>query len=182
MATVIHLDSSLLRGLVDPDDSEENHSRARRLFNSSPSAQFRVSILAVGEVVGKMAETRSASIGAEATAELSRLFRRGRLELYGIGKGIEATELATLMMKADPLLTPTDALLAACAFADDECDVFATADGGLVESSTVDIQATLHGVRIHDARAPRQKRHASRLGNEANMMLRQMDPLPQDST
>ncbi|MEI6795289.1 MAG: hypothetical protein WCK39_00340 [Methanomassiliicoccales archaeon] len=182
MAAVTHLDSSLLRGMVDPDDSEENRSRARRLFNSNPSWQFRVSILAVGEVVGKMAETRSASASSEATAELSRLFRRRRLELHGIGKGIEATELATQMMKADPLLTPTDALLVACAFADDECNVFATADEGLVESSTVDRQATLHCVRIYDARAPRQKGHTSRLGNEANMILRQMDPLQQDST
>jgi predicted nucleic acid-binding protein len=181
MAPVTHLDSSILRGMVDPDDSEENRSRARRLFNSNPSAQFKVSILAVGEVVGKMAETRSASVGAEATAELSRLFRRRRLELHGIGKGIEATELATQMIKADPLLKPADALLVACAFADDECGVFATADEGLVESSIVGRQATLHGVRIHDARAPRQKRHASRLGNEANMILRQMDLAEQES-
>lgn len=48
---------------------------------------FRVSILAVGEVLGKMAEERDASVCGEATAELSRLLRGRRLKLLGIGKG-----------------------------------------------------------------------------------------------
>ncbi|MEI6796112.1 MAG: hypothetical protein WCK39_04540 [Methanomassiliicoccales archaeon] len=171
MVEVIHLDSSLLRGLVDPDDDPANRSEAKRLLNSSPEARFRISILAAGEVIGKIAETKSVSCGAGATAELSRLFRRRRLDMRGIGKGYEAMELAVELMKSDPLITPADALLVAIASKDDECDAFATLDNTILESKVLERQATSYRVRVLDARMPRRRKYASSFGKEVNMFL-----------
>ena len=35
MAEMIHLDSNIIRGLIDPEDEEKNNSSARHLINSS---------------------------------------------------------------------------------------------------------------------------------------------------
>ena len=172
MAEVIHLDSCLLRGLIDPDDIPKNRSRAKRLLNSSHEARYKMSTLAAGEVLGKIAETRSVSSAAEATAELSRLFRRRKLSLYGIGRREETMELAVELMKGDTMITPTDALLVACAFEDSECGAFASSDDVLIESRVIQTLATSYGVKILDAREPRGKSSTSRLGREANMILR----------
>lgn len=173
MAEVMHLDSSLLRGMLDSLDDSRRRSESKHLFNSLTALQFRVSLLAVGEVLGKMAESRSASVCAEAAAELSRLFRGSRLDLYGIGKGTEAFVLAFDIMNADALITPADAFLVACALVDDDCNRFATTDQSLLESRTLRSQAASHGVKMFDARNLRWKRQAAQIGREVNMRIPQ---------
>lgn len=172
MAEVIHIDSCLLRGLIDPDDNQDNRSRAKRLLNSSHGGRFKISILAAGEVLGKIAETKSVSSAAEAAAELSRMFRRRKLSLYGIGRREAAMALAVELMRGDPMITPSDALLVACAFEDSECSVFATSDDTLIESRYIGMYAISHGPKILDARANHRKINTSRLGREVNMCLR----------
>lgn len=173
MVEVIHLDSCLLRGMLDSHDEAGNRTEAMHLLNSSPSVCFRVSILAVGEVMGKMAEARSAPVCAEAAAQLSRLFRRHRIELYGIGRGSEAMILAEDIMKKDHMIAPTDALLVACALVDDECTSFATTDRKLIGSIPLLSVAATRGLRIFDARQHVARRPAAQMGRGANMMLPQ---------
>lgn len=172
MVEVIHLDSSLLRGMMDPEDENGKRNEARHLFNSSPGVRFRISILAIGEVMGKMAETRSASACAEAAAHLSRLFRGNRLDLFGIGKDGEAMLLANELMELDHMLTPADALLAACAMIDEDCSTFATTDRRLAESVSLLSEAERRGLRILDARTHRSGRTILQLGRTVHLCLR----------
>lgn len=172
MVEVTHLDSSLLRGMLDPEDESGKRTEATHLFNSSRGVRFRISILAVGEVMGKMAETRSATACADAAAHLSRLFRGRRLDLFGIGKDCEAMLLANELMEADHMLTPADALLVACALLDDECTTFATTDRRLSESIPLLAQAERSGLKILDARTHRSGRNTSQLGRTAHLCLR----------
>jgi hypothetical protein len=116
--------------------------------NSNRDHAFRVSILAIGEVFGKLAETRSASECGEAAAGLSRLFRSEKVTLYGIGKGEEGMEIAVAIMEEDPLIGPADALLIGCALSDVECRAFITLDMMLGESHVLQEIASKHRVRI----------------------------------
>ena len=173
MGAVTHLDSCLLRGALDPNDKSEHRSESRHLMNSSPDTCFRISILAVGETLGKMAEVRDSATCAEAAAELSRLLRAGKMELHGIGRGGEALRLAVEMMKSDHMLTPTDAVLMACASMDPECTAFATTDKMLAENMVIAETASTHGVKIVDARRPVRKKGVSQLGRAMKTSRRQ---------
>ena len=171
MVEVIHLDSCLLRGLLDHEDQQDTRSKARRLVNSMTGSVFRVSILAVGEVLGKMAEERGAAASGDAASELSRLFRGGRLQLYGIGKGSEVSSLVTALMAADGLLSPADAFLVACALADEEATVFATLDQDIIHSRIVKSHAAQRALRILDADRARWKDGIAKIGGTAHKNL-----------
>jgi hypothetical protein len=148
MVEVIHLDSCVLRALLDAAEDMKRKSDAIHLVNSNRDHAFRVSMLAMGEVFGKLAETRSASECGDAAAGLSRLLRTEKVELYGIGKGEEAMEIAVTIMEGDPLISPADALLIGCALSDAECSAFITLDRMLGESRVLRKIASKHRVRV----------------------------------
>jgi predicted nucleic acid-binding protein len=150
--------------MLDPDDKRDIRDKAKHLLNSSPHRHFRTSILAIGEVFGRMAETRSANASAEAAAALSLLVRRDRVELFGIGRDSRAIDLASQLMSSDRLISPTDALLVACALEDDDCVIFATEDRRLVENSSLRTQASAHGVSIMNSIDAVGKRGSAHLG------------------
>lgn len=172
MVQVMHLDSSLLRGFLDSEDKKERRAEAMHLKNTASGVKFRASILAVGEVFGKMVQNRDSVTCAEAAAELNRLVVGGRIDLYGVGKGIEVVELATELMTSDYALTPADAILLACAFTDAGCRVFATADQRVVKNVHIQAQASSRKVRILDVRRPVHKKGSSQVGRPAPMILR----------
>jgi hypothetical protein len=172
LAEVIHLDSCILRALLDPEDERERISRARRLINSRSDATFRVSILAIGEVFGKMAETRPASACGDAAAELSRLIRSERIELYGIGKRNEALNIAASVIGNDPLVSPADALLVSCAMTDKACGTFVTMDRILRESSLMRDLASEHDLRVVRLEEALERRGKSVLCRPARMEMR----------
>lgn len=157
MVEVMHINSSLLRGLIDPGDKSDRRVESRHLLNASLGVQFRVSILAIGEFLGKMVEVRSTSAYTEAATELSRLFHGGRLDLFGIGREIEVFALAFETMALDRFLSPADAFLVASAMVDEECSAFATMDRPLLESIALKKLAASHGVKILDARKTKEK-------------------------
>lgn len=172
MDEVMHIDSMLLRGMLDPEDDAANRSEAMHILNSSPHVRFKVSILAIGEVMGKMAEKRGADATAEAAAQLSRLFRGRKFVLYGIGKGSEAMMVADEIMRMDHMITPSDALLAACALVDKECTSFTTTDQRLIDSIPFTARANSRRLRIVDARKHRSRIHTSKVGREVSMCIR----------
>ena len=172
MVEVIHLDSCLLRGLIDSEDKRERRSEAVHLMNSSPGARFRVSILAVGEVMGLMGERRSASQCAEAAAELHRLQHGGRIELHGIGKETEVLDLASQLMDSDHFLRAADAMLLAAAFEDPICSTFATSDRGILRNAAIWAKADSRKVKILDVTGPINRSGMSNFGKPINMMLR----------
>ncbi|MEI6797275.1 MAG: hypothetical protein WCK39_10460 [Methanomassiliicoccales archaeon] len=148
MAAMIHIDSSLLRGMVDGSDSINNRNISRRLLNRSPEARFKVSLAAVGEVMAKMAESRSVGDCSDAGAELRRLMLRGRLVIGGFGKDGTAFALANDLMKKDDRLTPADSIIVACAFVDPDCSAFVTDDDMLLGSRVLKAEALERGIRI----------------------------------
>jgi hypothetical protein len=137
MVEVTHLDSCILRAIIDRDDNKERKRIVRHLMNTTLDRPFRVSLVAVGEVTGKMAEDSSVSACAEAGAELRKLFMKRRLELFGMGRGGEVLNMAGLIQDLDPLLTPSDIVIVACALVDPQCGRFLTVDDKLLESRSL---------------------------------------------
>ncbi|MEI6797362.1 MAG: hypothetical protein WCK39_10910 [Methanomassiliicoccales archaeon] len=119
-----------------------------------------------------MAEERDPSICAEAAAELHRLLKSGRVDLYGMGKGNEVIALALELMEHDHRATPTDCMLVACALVDKSCYSFATSDQKILMSPDIWTRARSTKVHILDASGRIHKRGAMPLGKPANMMLR----------
>lgn len=173
---MIHIDSCILRGMLDADDDRGNRREAIHLLNSSSDLCFRVSIVAIGEVVGKMAESNNTTMTVEAAARLSKLFRGHRLELYGMGRGSNAMLVADEIMDADHLITPSDAFLVACALGDGECTGFATMDHLLIKSIAVISRASARGLRIIDVRTDRKPKRASYGERPVNMKISKIDP------
>lgn len=180
MVEVIHLDSCILRGLMDSEDKRERRSEAIHLLNSSPGERFRISILAVGEVMGLMGERRSATQCAEAAVELHRLLQCGKIDLYGIGKGTEVLDLATQLMSSDHFLRAADAMLLAAAFEDPLCSTFATSDRGILRNPVIWAIAESRKVRILDVTGPIGRTGIAHYGKPVNMMLRDVasEPVP----
>jgi hypothetical protein len=130
----MHIDTSLLRGMIDKNDCPMNRKNSVHLLNSFHTNVLRASILSVGEAFGRMAEVRSISDCADAGAELRRLIMVNRLELYGFGTTGEAFRLGQELLKKDWCLTPVDSLIAACALTDPDCGVFVTEDDAMIKS------------------------------------------------
>jgi hypothetical protein len=128
--------------------------------------------LAIGEVLGKMVEVRNTTAYTESAAELSRLFRAGRLDLFGIGREGEVFALAFEIIAVDQFLSPADAFLVASAMVDKECSTFATVDRPLLESIALKKLAASHGVRLFDARKLKKKERTMFLKRPLNMTIR----------
>lgn len=148
MENVMHLDSCILRAMMDKDDDAENRRTARHLMNTHHGRPFRVSIAAIGEVFGKMAEDSDIATCAEAGAELRKLFLRGDLELFGMGCGNDIWGIAQKILEQDPRLTNSDIMIASSALADPQCDGFLTKDFSLMESRVLAEMGNERGVAI----------------------------------
>ncbi|MEI6796168.1 MAG: hypothetical protein WCK39_04820 [Methanomassiliicoccales archaeon] len=118
-----------------------------------------------------MVEVRTTSAYTEAAAELSRLFRGGRLDLFGIGREGEVFALAFEIIALDRFLSPADAFLVASAMVDKECSAFATSDRPLLDSIAIEKLAASHGVKVFDARKLKKKERTVLLHRPLNKIL-----------
>lgn len=173
MVQLMHIDSCILRGFVDSEDRKERRNEAKHLLNSASRTSFRVSILAIGEVFGKMAEVRDPAVNAEAAAEFRRLVKRGRIDIYGIGKDVEAIKLAAEMMNSDYAMAPADAILLACAFTDERCRTFVTSDQRIIRDANIQARATSCKVQIMDISHPARAKGSHQIGKPSYLEIRQ---------
>jgi len=145
---VTHIDSCILRAMIDMDDDAENRRTIRHLLNARIGGSFRVSICSIGEVMGKMAEASKVATCAESGAELRRLFLKNRMELFGLGQGREVVDIAESIVDQDSRLTPADVMIFSSAVADPQCGIFLTLDHQLMESGVLNRIATKRGLKI----------------------------------
>jgi hypothetical protein len=171
MDEVIHIDSCLLQALADPDDDCEKKRDAKHLLNSSRNVSLRMSILAVGEVLGLIAEKRGTYAYEEAAGRVGQLVRNGKIGLYGIGQGRTAIRIADQIMLEDPLMTTTDAMLVACAMTDEKCSVFGTFDQRIVQSSVLRRVGVAHGLRIVDLTGSKERRGSTQPCRPVHMII-----------
>lgn len=155
--------------MIDVEDRDENRRLAKHILNSRKYGSLGVSLLAVGEVLGKMAQDRGMDTCLTAMRHLRRMLDDGTLFLRGFGRGNEAMCISLEMMAVDPMVTPSDALIIACALLDDECTGLLTIDEEIIYSREVSKLMTQHGVRAIDPRVLVKGRSCSR--HTANLRL-----------
>lgn len=150
MEQVTHIDSCILRAMVDEEDDARKRRLASHLLHANRGRPFRVSIIAIGEVFGKMAESSKMASCADSAIELRRLFHKDALELFGLGRDREIVDIADAILKRDLRLTPTDVMIVASAMTDPQCGRFVTLDHSLLESKVLDKIGRDRGIAIED--------------------------------
>jgi hypothetical protein len=147
----MQIDSCVIRCLIDPEDELENRRIGRRILNSGRYGKLAISLQAMGEVAGVMAMDRDLSTYLEAMESLWRMIEGGSMRLTGFADGCALAE-ALSMLGADSRLTPGDALIVACALADDDCNGLITLDREILFSPHLTRMLGERGKRIVDPR------------------------------
>lgn len=149
-----HIDTELLRALVDEEDDPDLCKGMRHLSNDT-SVNLAVSMMAVGEAFTGMG-TFGAERSGKAASEWSRLRRGRKIRVSGLGNRDEVTNLALRLMAADSHLKPADAFILATAFMDEKCNLLYTTDRVMLESLTLQSIAREHHTDVREP--PRLRR------------------------
>ena len=152
MARPLHLDSCILRSLIDEEDGREEIRLGRRLLNIYKRESFCISAVAVGEVMGLMPQKRSRACCEKAEASFHSMMERGKLIFIGVGDGEGSFVEALEIMRSDPRATSADALIAALAIEDQECGGLVTYDKNLIYNRHVIRSFRAQGKRLVDPR------------------------------
>jgi hypothetical protein len=115
---LIHLDTVILRAIIDEDD--ELYHQARHLVNDGKYGPFGASILAVGESFALIAEDCESHRLNESSNQLRSLIKKKKIVIRGNGPGDECFSMAKEIMRIDSYIKPTDALITSIMMLDDQ--------------------------------------------------------------
>lgn len=143
-----HIDTVVLRALVDEEDDKDLRVGATRLVNSGKEPKLLVCHVVVGETFERLCAEHDVGRCVAALGNFHRLIRSGKL-------GIEnASDPALLSMhiaklhEEDTCITQNDLVILANALACEACERFYTTDMILLYSTKVSAYARGYGTEI----------------------------------
>jgi predicted nucleic acid-binding protein len=107
----------VLLALIDEDDGL--YKNARHLVNGKENARYAVSLVAIGEVVSKLSETRKRDRSINAIDEMVKILSKERVIVKGFGGDNSCFSLSVTLMNLDPMLKPADGLILATMLSDE---------------------------------------------------------------
>ena len=149
----IHIDTDILRGMLDTTGKDDLYAIGRHISNSiRKTAPLGVSIPAIGETFHGLSEDRNmeSSDCGDAAIALRKLVQTGKLILVGMGGTKEVYSIAQELMRSDDRLDPVDALILSVACKCKSCNTFYTTDGTILQSISIANVAKTHGVKIRE--------------------------------
>jgi len=147
-----HIDTDVLRGMLDSTGKDDLHAVGKHLSNSTRKTDpLGVSIPAIGEAFHTLSESNqkvNSSTCGDAAIELRRLVQNGKLMLVGVGGSNEVYSIARDLTNSDDHLTSLDALILSVACLCKSCHTFYTSDSTLLNSISISEIAEEHDVRV----------------------------------
>jgi hypothetical protein len=126
----------VLWAVIDESDDPDLREQARALITRRGSPPYRVCHAAIGEAFAGICLERPDGLEGAARQLDEYVNRRGRIEVYGIPRGL-SEDLHRLIIRlhdADPHLDPIDATIVGTACIDEDCANLYTNDATLLQS------------------------------------------------
>jgi len=149
-----HIDSDVLRGMLDTTDTDDLCVVGKHLRNSiKKNNPLGVSIPSIGEAFHTLCEDTDLNQTEKcrnAAGMLHKLIQEGKIELVGIGKDKRVYQIAKELMDEDQKLKPADAIILSVACDSNECASFYTTDRVLLDGIKIAGVARIHSVNIQE--------------------------------
>lgn len=147
-----HIDTVILRGMLDTTEKDEYYDIGRHLANSTKRTDpLGVSIPTIGEAFHGLCadlDSRESSVCGDAAIRLKNLVEMGKIVLIGLGGKNRVYTIVRELLDVDDRLGTTDAIILSTACNYDPCSVFYTTDGTMAESISIAEVAKNYGVKI----------------------------------
>lgn len=133
-----HIDTMILRALIDRDDDPDLVDGAHKLLQRS-NGPLEVCHVSIGEAFATMAEDedRQAEDLCGAAQSFRSMLETGSLKICGFHNHKETHSLALRLHKEDDYLEANDGIILANALLCDECHTFYTRDSQMLVSRAV---------------------------------------------
>ncbi len=148
-----HIDTVILRALIDPEDSPELKRAARDILYKTNSEPVGVCHAVIGEAFAGIINDRGPECCQDAAFEFHKYHKRlEKIEIRGIVDPAKVHTLALELHESDAYLEPNDVHILAVALADPDCDTFITRDSRVLTSTEAKRIAQDNGSTIKPTR------------------------------
>ena len=163
IALTDHIDTMVLRALIDENDDADLRSGARKLLQKH-GGPLTICHLTIGETFATMAEDEDRTVDdcCEAMREFHRMIAKGSVQICGINCKQETHALAGRLHEADRMLESNDGLILSNALLCKECSAFHTMDTKMLYSTAIKTIADDHSTKIVQLQVPETNKNRRR--------------------